>query len=157
MNTLYDQDLVDELRKRCDSIEKRLWICSPYIGKIDPIYQIIGDKWNRYNKIDFRLLVDYSNPNNFNYETLEHLLNLNKKNFRLKSLVALHAKIYIFDNECLVTSANLSPTAFECRSIHSPFQSNFNCGFILIYLKLIYGKKRIEKKCAELCRFRDFC
>lgn len=115
MKTLCDQQLVDELRKKCNLIKKRLWISSPYVGKKKPFYQILGDKWKREKGIDFRLLVDYSNPNNFNFDTLKHLFEFNNKKFSIRTLTSLHAKIYIFDDECLVTSANLTPTAYQYR------------------------------------------
>lgn len=38
-----------------------------------------------------------------------------KYNVEMKSLRSLHAKIYIVDDWCLVTSANLTGTAFRCR------------------------------------------
>lgn len=115
MKTLCDQELVDELRKKGDSIKKRLWISSPYVGKKKPLFQILGNKWKKEENIDFKLLVDYSNPNNCNFDTLKNLFDLNKKKFSIRTLTSLHAKIYIFDDECLVTSANLTPTAFEYR------------------------------------------
>lgn len=104
------KDLVDTLRMRCDNVNKRIWICSPYIGGLKSIRKIIGIKWMNKN-IDFRILTDLSNPYNFNIDTILTFLKYSK----IKSLKALHAKIYITDDLCLLTSANLTSTAFSKR------------------------------------------
>jgi hypothetical protein len=108
MNVHSGKHLSTELRKACDSVEHRLWIASPYIGAWKSVRRILGKSW--WDKeVDVKLLSDEeANPNG---DTL--------RRFAQRGLIyhlrGLHAKIYIIDNKVLLTSANLTRTAFSCR------------------------------------------
>lgn len=75
--------------------------------------EILGPETIRNFNLDFRLLVDYSECGNCNFKSMKELLKMWQNSVR--SLTALHAKIYIADDHCLLTSANLTRTAFERR------------------------------------------
>ncbi|MFZ2147518.1 MAG: phospholipase D-like domain-containing protein [Sedimentisphaerales bacterium] len=61
--------------------------------------------------MDVRLITDDMNINSTAYKTVDHF----QRRGSVKSLRALHAKIYIFDDHALVTSANLMRAAFFGR------------------------------------------
>jgi len=105
-------DLFNEIYRKCQSVKNRLWIASPYIGSNNFVSHIVDKNWCLSPKIKFNLLVDYSDKGNCDPKTLRYILNNGAK---IKSLKALHAKIYIFDDEVVLTSANLSETAFRRR------------------------------------------
>jgi phosphatidylserine/phosphatidylglycerophosphate/cardiolipin synthase-like enzyme len=111
MKILYGQGLVNELRRKADTVSKRLWIAVPYIGGINSVRRIIGNSWIGNSSLSIRLLADISEFNNLNSETIKHFYQFGT----VKHLVGLHAKIYIIDSSCLVTSANLTETAFAKR------------------------------------------
>lgn len=111
MKILYGEDLVNELRKNCDSIKKRLWIAVPFIGGLESVRRIIGRQWIENSNLSIRLLTDINEFNNFNSE----IIKLFNKQGRIKHLAGLHAKIFIADNVCLITSANLTNMAFSKR------------------------------------------
>lgn len=106
---LEGQKLVDTLNSKCKSAKKRIWIASPFIGNIKDVKRIIGDVWMQPN-IDFRILTDISHGF-IKKDTFEALRSLSC----LRSLESLHAKIYIVDDWCLITSANFTKTAFTKR------------------------------------------
>lgn len=110
MKLLSEQQQIDILREKCDNAKARIWIASPYIGALKDVQKIIGGKW-LLPSVDCRILTDVDNgfirPDTFN----EFISN----NLEIRSLDSLHAKIYIVDDWCLVTSANLTGTAFLCR------------------------------------------
>lgn len=108
---LYGLDLVNQLRKHADNIKERLWIAVPYIGEFDSVQRIIGRTWLENYSLSVRLLTDICEFNNFNTETIKAFYKIGK----IKHLLGLHAKIFIFDNYCLITSANLTNTAFSKR------------------------------------------
>ena len=107
---LYEQQLVDELRSKCESAKKRIWVASPYIGSLKDVQKVLGGRW-MLPSIDCRVLTDIDNgfirEDTFN-EFKCHGVDI-------RTLDSLHAKIYIIDDWCLVTSANLTGTAFYCR------------------------------------------
>lgn len=111
MKVLYEQSLVEEVRKLSQSSKKRVWIASPYIGDIQSVQKIIGNKWLNKADLSVRLLSDIEEVTQLSYETLEAFY----KAGSIKSLRGLHAKIYIFDEKVIVTSANLTGTAFSKR------------------------------------------
>ena len=111
MKILHGQDLVNELRKLSDTVSKRLWIAVPYIGSPKSIRQILGKEWFEKPSVNVKLLTDTSDLSCIDTETLQHFHNRGQ----IKTLSGLHAKIYIIDNVCLVTSANLTNTAFSKR------------------------------------------
>lgn len=112
MKQLCKKDLFNEILNKCSSVKKRLWIASPYIGSNNFVRYILGDKWKANAKINFNLLVDYTDKQNCDPRTLRKLMD---SGATVRSLKALHAKIYIFDDEMVLTSANLSDTAFRKR------------------------------------------
>jgi len=111
MNLLYGQELVCELRELVENVKNRLWIAVPYIGNVVAVKQILGEEWISNKNVSVRLLTDINEQNNFNSDTLKLFYEVGV----IKSLVGLHAKIYIIDNKCLITSANLTSTAFSKR------------------------------------------
>jgi hypothetical protein len=111
MKILYGQELVNELRRKADLVRKRIWIAVPYIGGLKSVRRIIGKEWIENSKLSIRLLTDTNEFNNFNSETI----NLFHQIGDIMHLPGLHAKIYIIDDFCLITSANLTDTAFTKR------------------------------------------
>lgn len=109
---IYTQStLVTTLRKHCDCVKRRIWICTPFIGNIKDVLRIIGGTWKRSN-IDFRVITDIE-TGFIRQDSFDEFI-CNHPN-TIKSLKSLHAKIYIVDDWCLVTSANLTGTAFSKR------------------------------------------
>ncbi|PIV62315.1 MAG: hypothetical protein COS14_02315 [Bacteroidetes bacterium CG02_land_8_20_14_3_00_31_25] len=111
MDIIYGNQLVNLLRKSADTITERLWIAVPFIGGLETTRKIIGRNWIENPKIFIRLLTDTNEFNNFNSETIQ----LFKNRGEIRHLAGLHAKIFILDNKCLLTSANLTNTAFAKR------------------------------------------
>ena len=107
---LYEQAQIDKLRDRCDNATKRIWIASPFIGSLKDIQKIIGGKWMRPS-IDCRILTDID----AGFIRKDAFDEFSKYQVEIRTLLSLHAKIYIVDDWCLVTSANLTGTAFLCR------------------------------------------
>ena len=107
---LFEQNQIDTLRFKCDRAAKRIWIASPFIGSLKDIQRIIGGKWMRPS-IDCRVLSDVE-AGFIRKDTFDEL---HKYQVEIRSLFGLHSKIYIVDDWCLVTSANLTGTAFQCR------------------------------------------
>ena len=112
MNTILSgQSLVDTLREHCDQAKERIWIASPYIGSFKDVQKIIGDNW-MLSHIDFRVLTDVESGfiRRDTYAQFKESLNT-----EIHSLLSLHAKIYLIDDWCLLTSANLTGMAFSAR------------------------------------------
>ncbi len=107
---LFEQAQIDTLRERCDQASKRIWIASPFIGSLKDIQKIIGGKWMR-SSIDCRILTDID----AGFIRQDAFNEFQKYQVEVRSLLSLHSKIYIVDDWCLVTSANLTGTAFLCR------------------------------------------
>lgn len=122
MKILYGKDLVNELRRRSDEIKKRMWIAVPYIGGLQSVLRIIGNKWTRNSNLSVRLLTDISASNSLSSETIKLFNAIGT----IRHLLGLHAKIYITDNQCLITSANLTNTAFSKRHEIGIFLDNTN-------------------------------
>lgn len=106
-----DQQLIDTLHEHCNKAKYRIWIASPFIGHSKEIFQILGGNWMRAN-IDFRILTDID-AGFIRKDTFD--LIQQSTNSEIKTLLSLHAKVYIIDNWCLLTSANLTGTAFSRR------------------------------------------
>lgn len=108
---LSGQELVDTLRQHCDNAKERIWIASPYIGNIKDVQKIIGNNWKE-SHMDFRVLTDiesgFIRPDTYQNFTCS-------PNTAIRSLLSLHAKIYLADDWCLLTSANLTGMAFSAR------------------------------------------
>ena len=112
MNTILSgQSLVDTLREHCDQAKERIWIASPYIGTFKDVQKIIGGNWMR-SHIDFRVLTDVESGfiRRDTYAQFKE-----SPNTEIRSLFNLHAKIYLIDDWCLLTSANLTGMAFSAR------------------------------------------
>ena len=112
MNTILSgQSLVDTLREHCDQAKERIWIASPYIGSFKDVQKIIGGNWMR-SHIDFRVLTDVESGF-IRHDTYTGFIA--SPNTKIRSLFNLHAKIYLIDDWCLLTSANLTGMAFSAR------------------------------------------
>lgn len=112
MNTILSgQSLVDTLREHCDQAKERIWIASPYIGNFKDVQKIIGGNWMR-SHIDFRVLTDVESGF-IRHDTYTGFIASPRTEIR--SLFNLHAKIYLIDDWCLLTSANLTGMAFSAR------------------------------------------
>ena len=112
MNTILSgQSLVDTLREHCDQATKRIWIASPYIGTFKDVQKIIGGNWMR-SHIDFRVLTDVESGF-IRHDTYTGFIA--SPHTEIRSLFNLHAKIYLIDDWCLLTSANLTGMAFSAR------------------------------------------
>lgn len=112
MNTILSgQNLVNALREHCDQAKKRIWIASPYIGNFKDVQKIIGGNWMR-SHVDFRVLTDVESGfiRRDTYAQFKE-----SPNTEIRSLLSLHAKIYLIDDWCLLTSANLTGMAFSAR------------------------------------------
>ena len=107
---LYEQRLVDELRLKCESAQKRIWVASPYIGSLKDVQKVLGGRW-MLPSIDCRILTDIDNG----FIREDTFKEFKCHDVEIRTLESLHAKIYIIDDWCLVTSANLTGTAFYCR------------------------------------------
>ena len=108
---LSGQHLVNALREHCDQAKERIWIASPYIGNFKDVQKIIGDNW-RHSHIDFRVLTDVESGF-IRHDTYTGFIA--SPNTEIRSLFNLHAKIYLIDDWCLLTSANLTGMAFSAR------------------------------------------
>ena len=112
MNTILSgQNLVNALREHCNQAKKRIWIASPYIGTFKDVQKIIGGNWMR-SHIDFRVLTDVESGF-IRHDTYTGFIA--SPNTKIRSLFNLHAKIYLIDDWCLLTSANLTGMAFSAR------------------------------------------
>lgn len=108
---LSEQNLVLELRKAFDNANNRIWIAVPFIGSWNSVERIIGVNWFAKKNLDIRLITDIRNEKYIDSKTYLKL----KQQGKARTLAGLHAKIYIIDNFMLLTSANLSGTAFSKR------------------------------------------
>lgn len=108
---LYGQSLVNKVRKLADNTKKRIWIVSPFIGAWNAIEKILGRKWITNTDIEVRLLTDIRNEFLIDIDSIKEF----KHRTEIRTLSGLHAKIYIFDNSAVVSSANLTGTAFSKR------------------------------------------
>lgn len=109
---IYSVDnLANSLRSHCDGVKHRVWISAPFIGELKDVLRIIGSAWKR-SDIDFKVITDietgFIRKNTYNEFVHSH-------HDCIKSLKSLHAKVYVVDDWCLITSANLTGTAFSKR------------------------------------------
>lgn len=107
----YYDSLAKTLRSHCDSVKHRILICTPFIGGVKDILRIIGGSWKR-SDIDFRVITDIE-TGFIRQDTFDEFIENHPNSIR--TLKSLHAKIYIVDDWCLVSSANLTGTAFSKR------------------------------------------
>ena len=108
---LHGQNLVNKLRELCDNAKKRIWIVSPFIGSWNEVQKVIGINWITNDLINVRLLTDVRNEKLLDNQTFKKF----QHKAIIKTLKGLHAKIYICDDNFIVTSANLTGTAFSRR------------------------------------------
>ena len=107
MTALKVSPLAKDLRALVDRVEKRLWVVSPYIGSWRAVRRILGEAWE---KVDVRLLTD-KDSGILARDTLDRFA-LHRP---VRSLNGVHAKLYVADDSVLLTSANLTETAFTRR------------------------------------------
>jgi hypothetical protein len=111
MKTLHGIALGERLRELSDTAKARAWIVSPYIGRWPAVKSLFGSSWWRGSALQLQVITDISCATNVNRGTLSKLANRGT----VRSISGVHAKIYIFDNRAIVTSANLTETAFTKR------------------------------------------
>src|ERR1039457_4831542 len=109
MTVLTRPEIARELRKLCDSVRRRLWICLPYVGSWS-VRSVLGRKWWDRNNVDIRLLID-PDEKEVNRDTALRFAEKGK----IRKLRGLHAKMYIVDDRVLLTSANLTFAGFARR------------------------------------------
>eukprot|EP01029_Cantina_marsupialis_P028168 TRINITY_DN775809_c0_g1_i1.p1 TRINITY_DN775809_c0_g1~~TRINITY_DN775809_c0_g1_i1.p1 ORF type:complete len:329 (+),score=46.87 TRINITY_DN775809_c0_g1_i1:1836-2822(+) len=110
MKSLFGNELLKESMGLLNSVKERIWICSPYVGSLKFILEVSNGKILDKN-IESRFITDIKELSNLNIDFFELL----KETGELRTLNGVHAKIYIVDNKCLITSANLTETAFAKR------------------------------------------
>jgi len=103
--------LVETLREQCDKAQHRIWISSPFIGGLKDVCRVLGGAWKR-SDIDFKVITDIE-TGFIRQDTYNEIVRCHPDS--IKSLKSLHAKVYIVDDWCLITSANLTGTAFSKR------------------------------------------
>lgn len=111
LTPLYGQELVNQLRACANTVRKRLWICVPYLGGSMAMRRILGRQWLDNTSISIRLLTDTEELNHFNGDSIRII----HQRGSIKHLPGVHAKIFILDDICLITSANLTNKAFTKR------------------------------------------
>jgi phosphatidylserine/phosphatidylglycerophosphate/cardiolipin synthase-like enzyme len=134
---LTEKELYPEVKKRSKQTKNILWVCSPYLGT--NAHEIFSEEIAKNPPKDIRLLFRLEkrlvekgmvNPNEIEY------FQMHIKNCQIRTNSIFHSKIYIFDDSALVTSANLSKTAFE-KSIEA--------GVILTGQQVEKVKRRFER------------
>lgn len=111
MKTLHGASLGMTLRRLSDRASKRVWIVSPYIGRWPAVSALLGGGWWLGGVVDLKVITDTSGAGNVHRGTLMRLLNRGL----VKTVPAVHAKIYIVDDQAIITSANLTETGFTKR------------------------------------------
>lgn len=143
MKVLKKADLSDLIINKCSTVKKRLWICSPYVGGQRAVSGILGNNYRTLKNLSLKLLVDISNPFNCDYSTLNHLISFD---FNVRTLRGLHAKIYVIDDDVIVTSANLTGLAFEKRTEVGVWLSKKNTKEAIKVFNLFYkGGEKVKK------------
>jgi PLD-like domain len=100
-----------KLRELSDNAKQRVWIVSPYIGRWPAVSALLGANWWLSNTVLLRVITDIDDPTNVNRGTLIQLLDRGP----VATLRGVHAKIYVVDDQAIVSSANLTETAFTKR------------------------------------------
>jgi PLD-like domain len=111
MTILTGEGLSRHLREICDAVKDRLWVAVPFIGDPKAVTQLLGNRWIKDERLDVRVLTDTDNAAYLNAESIERF----RTKGTIKHLRGLHAKIYIADDRAVLTSANLTRTAFARR------------------------------------------
>jgi hypothetical protein len=105
-------DLYNLIQERSAAAKNVLWVCSPYLG--ESAHQIFSQNIIKNPPQDVRfvfrvndLLVKQGEVNPYEVQYfIEHF-----NEIRIND--GFHCKIYIFDDSAIITSANLTKTAFE--------------------------------------------
>ena len=105
------QELSHGLRELTHNVRRRLWITSPFVGGWPATQCLIDNRWRNNSDVEVRLLTDIENKGWLNPITIRKIVERGE----VKHLRGLHAKVFIIDDRALVTSANLTGTAFERR------------------------------------------
>jgi hypothetical protein len=108
---IHGQNLVNKMRELSDAAMNRIWIVTPFIGSWHEVQKIIGTRWITQELLDVRLITDKRNEKLIDFQTYIKF----QHKAEIKTLKGLHAKIYIFDSYYIITSANLTGTAFSRR------------------------------------------
>jgi hypothetical protein len=111
MEILHGPALGLRLRDLSDNAKHRVWIVSPYIGRWPAVSALLGANWWLSSTVLLRVITDIDDPTNVNRGTLIQLLDRGP----VATLRGVHAKIYIVDDQAIVSSANLTETAFTKR------------------------------------------
>jgi phosphatidylserine/phosphatidylglycerophosphate/cardiolipin synthase-like enzyme len=75
------------------------------------IRRILGKQWFEKPSVSVRLLTDTPDLSCIDTETIQYFYERGE----VKGLIGLHSKIYIVDDTCIITSANLTTAAFTKR------------------------------------------
>jgi len=105
------KQLSQQLRRLADSIQRRLWIVSPFVGGWSAVQCILGVAWRNDPAIDVRLLTDIENDGALNASSIKQF----ESHGQIKHLRGLHGKVFIVDDHALMCSANLTGAAFSKR------------------------------------------
>lgn len=118
------------------SSKEKIYLSSPYI-KFN-IAKLIID--NKKNNIDFRIMTKFT-PSNLYHNSLDiEAIELFKINsWKIKNMSNLHAKIYIFDNNAIITSANLTNWWFY-KNLEYWLLTKNNQNIVNDYLSLFNNK-----------------
>jgi phospholipase D-like protein len=111
METLHGAGIAKKIGALSDSAIRSVSIVSPYIGRWPAVATILGGNWWLGSPLSLRVITDISTPSNVNAGTLKMLMDRGP----VRSLPGVHAKVYVFDEQAVVTSANLTETAFTKR------------------------------------------
>lgn len=139
---LVENELLLEFHNLCRCARERFWVVSPFLGSWDKIEEIIGSVLVSNSKLDVKLITDIGNTSGIDKTTLEKFLSVGE----VKTLSMLHAKLYIIGDKVLVTSANLSETAF-CR--------RYEIGSIVVFDEKIEAIFNKWLNIAKLVRTED--
>jgi len=108
MEIIVNPEIAKKIQNACNNINKRLWICSPFIGRLNSIEKILGSIMLKTN-IDIKLITD--SRNKLDNDSLIFFKRIGK----IREIKGVHAKIYIFYNVSIISSANLTNSAFTKR------------------------------------------
>lgn len=124
---------------------------SPYIGRWPAVTRLLGGSWWTGSFVELRLITDLSDQNNVNLGTLAWLSDRGK----VRTLPGVHAKVYIFDNQAIVTSANLTETAFTKRREIGVWLSADESRETVEIFESWWAHEASEVSTTELERFRE--
>jgi len=100
------QDIFIDLIKKS---KEKIYLSSPFIK--ENIAKLVVE--NKKEGVDCKILTKFTIPNiRAWWLDLEAINYFNKKDFSIKNISNLHAKFFIFDNNIIITSANLTNWGF---------------------------------------------